>query len=131
MYFRYLLIEEQSRMAAIEILELSELTKDATVSPQQMTACCQRLVDQHWTFLSSLEGCRVRISHYYTVMQDGQICIPWDWIGNEWHLFVKACENSIEISIYNILKFACVYKIVYCFIINILNYSHNMPIFNF
>ncbi|XP_071089039.1 T-cell activation inhibitor, mitochondrial-like [Haliotis cracherodii] len=60
-------------------LELSALSKDESVTPQQMVDCCQKLVDEAWLLGVSLKGLCLRVSHFYSVMQDGEICIPWDW----------------------------------------------------
>uniref|UniRef100_A0A2C9M948 DUF4461 domain-containing protein n=1 Tax=Biomphalaria glabrata TaxID=6526 RepID=A0A2C9M948_BIOGL len=80
---RFLYEEEQSRQKAIEELCLTDLQKDESVTPSQMTSCCSRLADQYWRFGVSLAKSRIRISHYYSVMQDGQICVPWDWLGDD------------------------------------------------
>ena len=64
-------------------LELLEISKDESVTPQQMVSCCERLSDEYWRFCVSLQQSRIRVSHYYSVMQDGQICIPWDWVGDD------------------------------------------------
>ncbi|XP_067651884.1 T-cell activation inhibitor, mitochondrial-like [Haliotis asinina] len=60
-------------------LELSALSKDESVNPQQMVDCCQKLIDESWLLGLSLKGLCLRVSHFYSVMQDGEICIPWDW----------------------------------------------------
>ncbi|XP_059145538.1 T-cell activation inhibitor, mitochondrial-like [Physella acuta] len=75
--------EEQCTHRAIDALGLSELLKDESVTPAQMISCCTRFSEQHWRLGVSLERSRVRVSHYYSVMQDGQICVPWDWLGDD------------------------------------------------
>lgn len=75
--------EAESVSRCVTTLELLELSKDETVTPQQMTRCCERLVEEYWKLRVSLHQSRIRVSHYYSVMQDGQICIPWDWIGDQ------------------------------------------------
>lgn len=71
--------EHQSRLHAVSILDLNELHKDESVSPRQMILCCQRLIQQQERLPLPLRRSRLRVSHYYSVMQDGQIIIPWDW----------------------------------------------------
>ncbi|RUS79452.1 hypothetical protein EGW08_012793 [Elysia chlorotica] len=83
--------EEKSRLDAVHCLSLSDLQKDESVTPVQMISCCLRLMEESWRLLDpltstggvSLQGSKLRISHYYSVMQDGLICIPWDWVGEE------------------------------------------------
>lgn len=74
--------EEESIQECLQELELKDISKDESVTPQQMISCCQRLCQESWRFAVALHQASVRISHYYTVMQDGQICIPWDWVGD-------------------------------------------------
>ncbi|KAK7115132.1 T-cell activation inhibitor, mitochondrial-like [Littorina saxatilis] len=64
-------------------LELLEISKDENVTPQQMISCCERLTSEYWRLCVSLHQSRIQVSHYYSVMQDGKICIPWDWIGDD------------------------------------------------
>ncbi|XP_076470451.1 T-cell activation inhibitor, mitochondrial-like isoform X2 [Babylonia areolata] len=75
--------EAESIERCVATLELLELSKDETVTPQQMALCCDRLTREYWRFCVSLNQSRLHVSHYYTVKQDGQICIPWDWVGEE------------------------------------------------
>ena len=87
----HLACEEKSRLEALQCLSLSELQKDEGVTPAQMVSCCSRLIEESWRLLDpltstggvSLQGSRLRVSHYYSVMQDGLICIPWDWVGED------------------------------------------------
>ncbi|CAL1537562.1 unnamed protein product [Lymnaea stagnalis] len=75
--------EERTKEKAMEVLGLLDLQKDESVTPAQMISCCTRFAQEHWRFGVSLAKSRIRVSHYYSVMQDGQICVPWDWIGDE------------------------------------------------
>ncbi|XP_067837823.1 T-cell activation inhibitor, mitochondrial isoform X5 [Heptranchias perlo] len=59
-----------------ERLGLKRLYKEPSVSSQQMVKCCQRLLDGHVT---ELQGMHLCVSHFYSVLQDGDLCIPWDW----------------------------------------------------
>ncbi|CAG5114783.1 unnamed protein product [Candidula unifasciata] len=80
---RFLDEEEESKKKAIEVLGLYQLNKDESVTPEQMISCCSRISEQHWGLSVSLENSKLRVSHYYSVMEDGQICIPWDWVGDD------------------------------------------------
>ncbi|KAL3859652.1 hypothetical protein ACJMK2_009865 [Sinanodonta woodiana] len=60
--------------------DLSSLLRDETVTPQQMTECCKRLLDLQYSLGEYLQGTELRISMYYTVMKDGEVTIPWNWL---------------------------------------------------
>ncbi|TRY90615.1 hypothetical protein DNTS_003684 [Danionella cerebrum] len=71
--------EEASLISScVHTLSLRSLCKETSVSSGQMIPCCQRLIQQSWP---SMQGLRLCISHFYSVMQDGDLCIPWDWKG--------------------------------------------------
>lgn len=76
-------MEEETIEFCRGVLELKEISKDGSVSAQQMISCCQRLAANHWHYSQILSQAQLRVSHYYSVMQDGQICIPWDWVGED------------------------------------------------
>lgn len=57
-------------------LSLRTLTKEPSVSSLQMTECCRRLVEHRSPLL---QGFHVCVSSYYSVLQDGDLCVPWDW----------------------------------------------------
>lgn len=63
----------------IEQLELKDLLKDENVTPQQMTKCCERLCDDSIYLQQYIKGRTLRICNYYSVLKDGNICLPWDW----------------------------------------------------
>lgn len=83
--------EEESRLEAMKCLGLSDLQKDESVTPAQMISCCSRLLEESWRLIDpvpssggvSLQKSKLRVSHYYSVMQDGLICIPWNWVGED------------------------------------------------
>ncbi|XP_072251115.1 T-cell activation inhibitor, mitochondrial isoform X2 [Leuresthes tenuis] len=60
----------------LQSLSLSSLSKEPSVSPSQMIQCCSRLVEQRFPLMQGLHMC---VSHFYSVMQDGDLCVPWDW----------------------------------------------------
>ncbi|XP_069586135.1 T-cell activation inhibitor, mitochondrial isoform X1 [Ranitomeya imitator] len=55
---------------------LSRLYKEPSVSCEQMISCCRRLIGEP---LPNLVGMHLCVSHYYSVLQDGDLCIPWNW----------------------------------------------------
>ncbi|XP_034029380.1 T-cell activation inhibitor, mitochondrial-like [Thalassophryne amazonica] len=68
--------EEAILNLCVHSLSLRSLSKEPSVSSSQLVLCCRRLLDQH---PSLLQGLHVRIAHFYSVLQDGDLCIPWDW----------------------------------------------------
>ncbi|XP_066440971.1 T-cell activation inhibitor, mitochondrial [Eleutherodactylus coqui] len=70
-------IEEQALIKACkEGASLSRLYKEPSVSSEQMISCCRRLIEEP---LPNLVGMHLCVSHYYSVLQDGDLCIPWNW----------------------------------------------------
>ncbi|KAM9798073.1 T-cell activation inhibitor, mitochondrial [Neosynchiropus ocellatus] len=60
----------------VHSLSLRGLTKEPSVSSGHMIQCCRRLLDARQPLLQGLHIC---VSHFYSVMQDGDLCLPWDW----------------------------------------------------
>ena len=72
-------------MVVLEVadtLGLTSLTKDDQVSAQQMIHSCLRLVSDVRHLGVAITGLRLRVSHYYSVMNSGELVIPWDWKGD-------------------------------------------------
>ncbi|KAL7732823.1 hypothetical protein ACLKA6_005957 [Drosophila palustris] len=71
-YLEQNLIEE-----CIRELKLQALTKDDAVTPDKMISALtdlRRCQPQHFEHL------KLHISHYYSVLTDGIVCIPWDFM---------------------------------------------------
>ncbi|XP_042232741.1 T-cell activation inhibitor, mitochondrial-like isoform X2 [Homarus americanus] len=62
-----------------EDLGLEFLEKDDSVMPNMMIECLERLLDSGYRLSPLLSGARIWITHYYAVMVDGEVCIPWNW----------------------------------------------------
>ena len=62
-------------------LGLESLKRDASVSDVQMESCCQRLLRLHEMSVlkSDLTSCRLKVAQFYSVMSDGDICVPWNF----------------------------------------------------
>ncbi|KAM9852226.1 T-cell activation inhibitor, mitochondrial isoform 2-T3 [Aulostomus maculatus] len=60
----------------LQSLSLRSLSKEPSVSSSQMIQCCKRLRDQPPPLMQGLHIC---VSHFYSVMEDGDLCVPWDW----------------------------------------------------
>ncbi|XP_051574074.1 T-cell activation inhibitor, mitochondrial-like isoform X2 [Myxocyprinus asiaticus] len=70
--------EEDIISSCLQDLSLRSLSKEPSVSSSQMIPCCRRLMVER---SQQMQGLRLCVSHFYSVMQDGDLCIPWDWKG--------------------------------------------------
>lgn len=68
------LYEECKRELGLEFLE-----KDDSVMPDMMIQCLERLLKAGYRLSPLLTGARLWVTHYYAVMLDGEVCVPWDW----------------------------------------------------
>jgi hypothetical protein len=60
-------------------LGLNSIDKDDNVTPDLMIECCQKLLNNKEITSRLLRSCHLRVSHYYSVLHDGEICIPWNF----------------------------------------------------
>ncbi|XP_054169222.1 T-cell activation inhibitor, mitochondrial-like [Oppia nitens] len=77
MYLNYKSKEEHIVNECMTQLGLQSIDKDDNVTPDLMIQCCNKLIANRDTL--SLRNSRLRVSHYYSVLLDGEICIPWDF----------------------------------------------------
>uniref|UniRef100_A0A6I8N3J1 T cell activation inhibitor, mitochondrial n=1 Tax=Ornithorhynchus anatinus TaxID=9258 RepID=A0A6I8N3J1_ORNAN len=73
---KLMLMENDLISTSTEKFSLKKLYKEPSVSSAQMVDCCKRLLEQSLPYLQGMHLC---ISHFYSVMQDGDLCIPWNW----------------------------------------------------
>ncbi|XP_050634334.1 T-cell activation inhibitor, mitochondrial isoform X1 [Macaca thibetana thibetana] len=73
-------IENELIQASTKKFSLEKLYKEPSISSTQMVDCCKRLLEQSLPYLHGMHLC---ISHFYSVMQDGDLCIPWNWKNGE------------------------------------------------
>ncbi|XP_054717009.1 T-cell activation inhibitor, mitochondrial-like [Uloborus diversus] len=71
--------ERQMHMKCMSEFGLGALEKDDNITPNLMIQCCERMLENSSIFKYNLRDIRLHISHYYSVLQDGEICIPWNW----------------------------------------------------
>ncbi|KAM3614347.1 uncharacterized protein V6R79_013067 [Siganus canaliculatus] len=71
--------EEALVKQCLHHLCLSGLSKEPSVSSNQMILCCKRLLEHRFPLMQGLHIC---VSHFFSVMQDGDMCVPWDWKGD-------------------------------------------------
>ncbi|EDW17095.1 T-cell activation inhibitor, mitochondrial [Drosophila mojavensis] len=70
-------IEQQLIEESITRLKLQSLTKDDAVTPDKMITALRDLrlcQPEHFVHI------KLHISHYYSVLTDGIVCIPWDFM---------------------------------------------------
>ncbi|XP_037532402.1 T-cell activation inhibitor, mitochondrial [Nematolebias whitei] len=68
--------EDAVVQSCLQTLSPRSLSKEPSISSSQMIQCCQRLLAQHPPLLQGLHIC---VSHFYSVLQDGDLCVPWNW----------------------------------------------------
>ncbi|XP_006134352.2 T-cell activation inhibitor, mitochondrial [Pelodiscus sinensis] len=69
-------MEKELISASTEKFSLKHLYKEPSISHAQMIDCCKRLLEESLPYLQGMHLC---ISHFYSVLQDGDLCIPWNW----------------------------------------------------
>uniref|UniRef100_A0A8C0HB44 T cell activation inhibitor, mitochondrial n=1 Tax=Chelonoidis abingdonii TaxID=106734 RepID=A0A8C0HB44_CHEAB len=69
-------VEKELISASTEKFSLKQLYKEPSISHAQMIDCCKRLLEESLPYLQGMHLC---ISHFYSVLQDGDLCIPWNW----------------------------------------------------
>lgn len=72
-------VERALHDTAVKELGLIDLNKDDSITPDLMIQCCERLLLHKGVLAPLLEGVMLWVTHYYSVMSDGVLCIPWDW----------------------------------------------------
>lgn len=72
-------VERELHQKAIIDLGLIALNKDDSITPDLMIQCCERLLAHKQVLAPLLDGVMLWVTHYYSVMSDGVLCIPWDW----------------------------------------------------
>jgi hypothetical protein len=75
-YNRLKVVENELIQASTKKFSLEKLYKEPSISSIQMVECCKRLLEQSLPYLHGMHLC---VSHFYSVMQDGDVCIPWNW----------------------------------------------------
>lgn len=79
MYLNYKLKEVRIIDECLTAMGLQSIEKDDNVTPDLMIECCENLVLNKEGITRFLRGNRLRVSHYYSVLSDGEICIPWNF----------------------------------------------------
>ncbi|XP_050574264.1 T-cell activation inhibitor, mitochondrial-like isoform X1 [Bombus affinis] len=72
-------VERELHDKTVQELGLTVLNKDDSITPDLMIQCCERLLLHKSILAPLLKGVMLWVTHYYSVMSDGVLCIPWDW----------------------------------------------------
>ncbi|XP_013176095.1 PREDICTED: T-cell activation inhibitor, mitochondrial [Papilio xuthus] len=72
-------VEKALYVEVKERFGLLELHKDDSITPALMILCCQRLLTRIDKLNTKLRGNILYVTHYYSVLSEGILCIPWDF----------------------------------------------------
>lgn len=72
-------VERALHKEIIERFGLLDLQKDDSITPALMISCCQRLLTRSEELSTKLHGNILYITHYYSVLSEGTLCIPWNF----------------------------------------------------
>lgn len=70
-------LEKELHRVVTEKYSLMSLTKDDAVSPANMIECLEKLLLEDRVQFAKDQN--LLIAHYYSVLSDGTLCIPWNW----------------------------------------------------
>lgn len=79
LFYRIKYVEREIHERTLKELGLVGLNKDDSITPDLMIKCCENLLKNKIILAPMLEGVKLWITHYYSVMSDGVLCVPWDW----------------------------------------------------
>lgn len=79
-YRTHLTEEENVREQCRVTFGLECLDKDDNITPEQMIDFGRRLLMKKDQFIPYLRGTHLKVSMYYSVLNDGQMCIPIDFV---------------------------------------------------
>jgi len=60
-------------------LGLRSLSIDDNIERSMVNSCCQRLLDKAENYVDLTKDVELKVSRFYSVMADGEVCIPWNW----------------------------------------------------
>lgn len=72
-------VEKALHKEVVKRFGLLELQKDDSITPAYMISCCQRLLTRSEQLHVKLHGTCLYITHYYSVLSEGKLCIPWNF----------------------------------------------------
>ncbi|XP_063531922.1 T-cell activation inhibitor, mitochondrial [Cydia strobilella] len=72
-------VEKALYKEVLERFGLLDLHKDDSITPALMILCCQRLLTRIDNIDAKLQGNILYVTHYYSVLTEGVLCIPWNF----------------------------------------------------
>ncbi|CAH1646578.1 unnamed protein product [Spodoptera littoralis] len=72
-------VEKALHKEVVKRFGLLDLRKDDSITPAYMISCCQRLLTRSEQLNAKLHGTVLFITHYYSVLSEGILCIPWNF----------------------------------------------------
>ncbi|CAH0581397.1 unnamed protein product [Chrysodeixis includens] len=72
-------VEKALHKEVMERFGLLDLQKDDSITPAYMISCCERLLTRTEQLHTKLHGTILYITHYYSVLSEGILCIPWNF----------------------------------------------------
>ena len=59
-------------------LGVAGIERQEGLTNEQLSSCCERLLQL--SDIIDLKGIFIDVTHYYSVMDDGTVCIPWNFV---------------------------------------------------
>lgn len=78
--FRTKHIEQDLHHKCITALGLQTLHKDDNITPDIMITCMTRLIENKNELFLIAKGVKLKVTNFYSVLNDGEMCIPWNWV---------------------------------------------------
>ncbi|KAK6632343.1 hypothetical protein RUM44_007384 [Polyplax serrata] len=72
-------VEKDVHSKVVSEFQLLNLRKDDNITPSLMISCCNRLLDHKDCLRPLLKNSSLFITSYFSLLSDGQMCIPWNW----------------------------------------------------
>lgn len=72
-------MEKDLHNQVISLFHLMELRKDDNITPSLMISCCEQLLSHRDVLVPLLNNASIFITSYYSLLSDGQMCIPWNF----------------------------------------------------
>lgn len=72
-------VEKALYKEVVQRFGLRDLQKDDSITPAYMISCCERLLTRTEQLNDKLYGTVLYITHYYSVLSEGILCIPWNF----------------------------------------------------
>ncbi|KAK7792587.1 hypothetical protein R5R35_005307 [Gryllus longicercus] len=72
-------VERDLVQQCVDEFQLAALHKDDNITPELMIACCKQMLQHQEQLRRNLLNTRIWVTNYYSVLSDGEMCIPWNW----------------------------------------------------